>query len=286
MKKKMAGLLAALMVLVMGTTTVFAAVSPTTETLKDNIKDATSTSGDAEYSVVLDTVSDTVKAAAYEEAVKAETVPANEESSATVLALAEVSIPDLSETQVSKGVTLTFGVNGVNPGDNVYALHQKKDGTWEVCPTIVGKDKVTVTLYSLSPIAIVKYDNGRKITTNQVINGKDGADGKDGTDGKDGADGKDGTNGINGTNGTNGSDGTNGTNGINGTNGKDGVNGKDGKDGVVINNYYTTGGATGTTSNASNATSPKTGSSLPVLPIAAVLTLMGIAVCGKKTHSL
>ena len=256
MKKKMAGLLAALMVLVMGTTTVFAATSPTTETLKDNIKDATSTSGDAEYSVVLDTVSDTVKAAAYEEAVKAEKVPANEESSATVLALAEVSIPDLSETQVSKGVTLTFGVNGVNPGDNVYALHQKKDGTWEVCPTIVGKDKVTVTLYSLSPIAIVKYDNDRKVTTNQVINGKDGANG------------------------------TNGTNGINGTNGKDGVNGKDGKDGVVINNYYTTGGATGTTSNASNATSPKTGSSLPVLPIAAVLTLMGIAVCGKKTHSL
>ena len=132
MKKKMAGLLAALMVLVMGTTTVFAAGSPTTETLKDNIKDATSTSGDAEYSVVLDTVSDTVKAAAYEEAVKAEKVPANEESSATVLALAEVSIPDLSETQVSKGVTLTFGVNGVNPGDNVYALHQKKDGTWSV----------------------------------------------------------------------------------------------------------------------------------------------------------
>ena len=58
MKKKMAGLLAALMVMVMGTSTVFAAGSPTTETLKSNIKEATSTSGDA---VVLDTVSDAVK---------------------------------------------------------------------------------------------------------------------------------------------------------------------------------------------------------------------------------
>ena len=38
MKKKMAGLLAALMVMVMGTSTVFAAGSPTTETLKSNIK--------------------------------------------------------------------------------------------------------------------------------------------------------------------------------------------------------------------------------------------------------
>ena len=72
MKKKMAGLLAALMVMVMGTSTVFAAGSPTTETLKSNIKEATSTSGDAEYSVVLDTVSDAVKTEAYEQAIKAE----------------------------------------------------------------------------------------------------------------------------------------------------------------------------------------------------------------------
>ena len=49
MKKKMAGLLAAVRVMVMGTSTVFAAGSPTTETLKSNIKEAPSTSEHAEY---------------------------------------------------------------------------------------------------------------------------------------------------------------------------------------------------------------------------------------------
>lgn len=47
--------------------------------------------------------------------------------------------------------------NGVNPGDTLYVLHKKADGTWEVFAVVVKEDgSVEFHLDSLSPVALVK----------------------------------------------------------------------------------------------------------------------------------
>lgn len=47
--------------------------------------------------------------------------------------------------------------NGVNPGDTVYVLHKKDDGTWEVFAVVVKEDgSIEFHLDSLSPVGVVK----------------------------------------------------------------------------------------------------------------------------------
>lgn len=64
------------------------------------------------------------------------------------------------------GIEIPLSTEGydVKPGDIVYAIHQKSDGTWEVIPCEVGRDGVVrVTLTSLSPVAIIKVLSDGKI---------------------------------------------------------------------------------------------------------------------------
>lgn len=245
MKKKLAAILAGLLVLTMGTT-VFAQTdgSPSVdskaqeaEKYKQNISSIEISSGTVSVKAADPKVMDEAKA----EAAKAGTVD-------NVLAMADVH-PSVEDA--SSGLTVKFYISGVSKGDNVYALHQKADGTWEVCNTVVGNGYVKVTLYSFSTVAIVKYDDGVVVTPTQQITSKDNTD--------DG----------NTTNNT--------------------TNNTIGNAAASDNNGAAAGGAAVTRTSAGSsgaATSPKTGSGIPAIPVIALLALMSIAVCTKKAHSL
>lgn len=140
MKKKIAAVLAALLVLSCGTT-VLAANSSTAKELAKDVK-ATST-----------TVEVTVTEASEETAKEAVKEALAENAKSNVLALVEVSVP----AGTTGKVTITFEVPNVKADANIYLLHQKADKTWEVIhPDKVEAGKVTATFSSLSPVAIVE----------------------------------------------------------------------------------------------------------------------------------
>lgn len=306
MKKKLAAILAGLLVLTMGTT-VFAQTdgSPSVdskaqeaEKYKQNISSIEISSGTVSVKAADPKVMDEAKA----EAAKAGTVD-------NVLAMADVHS---SVEDASSGLTVKFYISGVSKGDNVYALHQKADGTWEVCNTVVGNGYVKVTLYSFSTIAIVKYDDGAVVTPTQQINPKDDTD--DGnttnntttnnttntTTGDTGNTNSTTTNTTGDTNNNGGSTSTTNNNPVDNSVGNttnsttynttnNTTNNTIGNAAVSDNNGAAAGGAAVTRTSAGSsgvATSPKTGSGIPAIPVIALLALMSIAVCTKKAHSL
>lgn len=297
MKKKLAAILAGLLVLTMGTT-VFAQTdgSPSVdskaqeaEKYKQNISSIEISSGTVSVKAADPKVMDEAKA----EAAKAGTVD-------NVLAMADVH-PSVEDA--SSGLTVKFYISGVSKGDNVYALHQKADGTWEVCNTVVGNGYVKVTLYSFSTIAIVKYDDGAVVTPTQQINPKDDTD--------DGNTTNNTTNTTTGDTGNTNSTTTNTTGDTNNNGGSTSTTNNNPVDNSVGNTtnsttYNTTNNTTNNTignaaasdnngaaavtrtsaGSSGVATSPKTGSGIPAIPVIALLALMSIAVCTKKAHSL
>ena len=306
MKKKLAAILAGLLVLTMGTT-VFAQTdgSPSVdskaqeaEKYKQNISSIEISSGTVSVKAADPKVMDEAKA----EAAKAGTVD-------NVLAMADVH-PSVEDA--SSGLTVKFYISGVSKGDNVYALHQKADGTWEVCNTVVGNGYVKVTLYSFSTIAIVKYDDGAVVTPTQQINPKDDTD--DGnttnntttnnttntTTGDTGNTNSTTTNTTGDTNNNGGSTSTTNNNPVDNSVGNttnsttynttnNTTNNTIGNAAASDNNGAAAGGAAVTRTSAGSsgvAPSPKTGSGIPAIPVIALLALMSIAVCTKKAHSL
>ena len=301
MKKKLAAILAGLLVLTMGTT-VFAQTdgSPSVdskaqeaEKYKQNISSIEISSGTVPVKAADPKVMDEAKA----EAAKAGAVD-------NVLAMADVH-PSVEDA--SSGLTVKFYISGVSKGDNVYALHQKADGTWEVCNTVVGNGYVKVTLYSFSTIAIVKYDDGAVVTPTQQINPKDDTD--DGnttnnttntTTGDTGNTNSTTTNTTGDTNNNGGSTSTTNNNPVDNSVGNttnsttynttnNTTNNTIGNAAASDNNGAAAGGAAVTRTSAGSsgvATSPKTGSGIPAIPVIALLALMSIAVCTKKAHSL
>lgn len=309
MKKKLAAILAGLLVLTMGTT-VFAQTdgSPSVdskaqeaEKYKQNISSIEISSGTVSVKAADPKVMDEAKA----EAAKAGTVD-------NVLAMADVH-PSVEDA--SSGLTVKFYISGVSKGDNVYALHQKADGTWEVCNTVVGNGYVKVTLYSFSTIAIVKYDDGAVVTPTQQINPKDDTDDGNTTNNTTNTTTNNTTNTTTGDTGNTNSTTTNTTGDTNNNGGSTSTTNNNPVDNSVGNTtnsttYNTTnnttnntignaaasdnngaaaGGAAVTRTSAGSsgaATSPKTGSGIPAIPVIALLALMSIAVCTKKAHSL
>ena len=51
---------------------------------------------------------------------------------------------------------ISFNVTGVTASSNIAVLHKKADGTWESVPCTVANGKVTATFTSLSPVVIVE----------------------------------------------------------------------------------------------------------------------------------
>ena len=157
MKKKIAVVLTALMVMAMGTT-AFAATSPTTKTSETTTTEATAYANvtEAADGIVIDGVASTaVKAVTTAQVEAAQTqAVASVAPTAKVLQMIDVTLPVSFEK-----AQLTFSVNGVTAGQKIAVLHQKHDGSWEVInPDSVGNGTVTATFTSLSPIAFVAYN--------------------------------------------------------------------------------------------------------------------------------
>ena len=161
MKKKIAVVLTALMVMAMGTT-AFAATSPTTKTSETTTAEATAyanvtvAAGGIVIDGVASTAAPTVKAVttAFTVGAAQTQAVASVAPTAKVLQMIDVTLPVSFEK-----AQLTFSVNGVTAGQKIAVLHQKHDGSWEVInPDSVGNGTVTATFTSLSPIAFVAYN--------------------------------------------------------------------------------------------------------------------------------
>lgn len=253
MKKKLAGLLAALMVLSMSTT-VFAITSPTAEDIS-KAESAAEVSTDSGVTLSKSQIATTD----YKEAAqKAENITAEAE----VLAAFELTAP----SGATFPLTVTIAVSGIKKGDTVKVLHKCSQHGWEtLTPSNVSDGSVTVSVDSLSPIAVVRTataaqnsSNGNTNTneTQPVVNNYYNYY----------------TN-PSATNGSTSSDANN--SGITQTNNNN-----------QVVNVTTTAPAAATPGASTSNTSPKTETNVPVLPIIAVLSILGIAVCSKKALSL
>ena len=144
MKKKIAVVLTALMVMAMGTT-AFAATSPTTKTSETTTAEATAyanvtvAAGGIVIDGVASTAAPTVKAVTTAQVEAAQTqAVASVAPTAKVLQMIDVTLPVSFEK-----AQLTFSVNGVTAGQKIAVLHQKHDGSWEVInPDSVGNGTV------------------------------------------------------------------------------------------------------------------------------------------------
>lgn len=161
-KKIFAGVLTAMMLVLTMGTTVFAAPSPDSDVVlqqkTDEINKATSVDSNAVNSNN-EIIKVTATAVTKDQYSAANTVAKGQDSGATVVAMKNISVPE--GTNAKKGIKVTIRANGIKPGDNVYVLHQLSSGAWQTLkPDSIANGSVTVTLYSFSPVAVVKYSSG------------------------------------------------------------------------------------------------------------------------------
>lgn len=244
MKKKfISSVVAALMVLTMGTT-VFAAPSVTTDTVKTESGKASATVSVNADAVVANAAKATTEGATVKEATTSEDVEktvANVNSKLSTAAgvadvLEKAGVADATATADNKdatvktevvsvlnltgtaGAKVTVTVPGIVAGDKVVVLHIKDDGTSEyLAATVDANGKITFTAPSFSTFAIVKVT----VSAPEKVS----------------------------------------------------YNGWAG---------YPWGATTETAAATTAATSPKTADAAPVLPVLAVICLAGVVVCGKK----
>lgn len=315
MKKMLMGVLAMLLVLTMGTT-VFAAPSPLPDTGLDRkaqewnnkVEHVAATGANNQIYNVTKKRVDASKVNSVNEVIK--TVS----SQADVIGMSDLSVDKGVDTSKGIKVTLSIDPKSIINGYSVYVVHQYGEGKWEtVKPSSVTSDgKVTVTLYSLSPVAIVQYPNNVSVPISDPSKNK--PDSTNNTNNNTNSTENSNSNSTNSHNTTgpsqSNSNSSNSSNSNNQTNNQN--NPVNVKQNVTVkypdfdtednyDNGYSDGyqdgrnsvkGASATNGKvASGVTtsagvlSPKTGASLPALPIVAVFALAGIVVCGKKAHA-
>lgn len=285
MKKKIfTGVVTAMMLVFTMGTTVFADPSPTSDTAlvqrTNELNKATTveSSGYNANNELITVSSKGVDKDVYREGNRqANAVASAQNGSATVMAMSDISVP--SATNTSKGIKVTICASGIKAGDNVYVLHKLKSGSWQtVKPDSVSNGKVTVTLYSFSPVIVVRYssnvtpavttdpskdENSQGSNTNSNVNDNydDGEDSFE-DDYDDGY-----TDGY-----------TDGKNSVRNTSTKSSSARVNGKSGAGSQK------GTSVSGSVSYKTSPKTGAALPALPFVAVFAAAGIVVCGRKAR--
>ena len=319
MKKMLMGVLAMLLVLTMGTT-VFASPSPNPDTGLDRkaqewnnkVEHVAATGANNQIYNVTKKRVDASKVNSVNEVIK--TVS----SQAEVIGMSDLSVDKGVDTSKGIKVTLSIDPKSIINGYSVYVVHQYGEGKWEtVKPSSVTRDgKVTVTLYSLSPVAIVQYPNNVSVpisdpsknkpdstnntnnNTNSTENSNSNSTNSNNTSGPSQSN----SNSSNSSNSNNQSNSqTNNQN--NPVNVKQNVtvnyperdsdsydNGysdgySDGRNSVKGTSASSNGVAASGGTTSAGVLSPKTGASLPALPIVAVFALAGIVVCGKKAHA-
>jgi hypothetical protein len=276
MKRKLAGLLAAILVLSMGTT-VYAATSPTAEDIEAKAKSAAADvkevnatfDGNTNVKLTLTTLTNTDYSATV---AQIEQLEEEKHVTADLLGAVDLAVPEGYTQGESITVTLSIpGITETDTTDNIWVLHYNGN-EWEKIPSnAVSKGSVTVTLKSLSPVAVVR--TAAADTTSE-------------TDSNTQSESK--TRTTTDANETSGSNSNTNTNTSNTGSSSSGGNTQTNNNNQTVN-VYTTGNGTSASAQPSastSTTSPKTGASLPALPILAVLAAMGIAVCGKKARSL
>ena len=148
MKKRVIAIVAAIMVMMMGSLTAFAA-SPT-----------------ADYDVehyALPTVEGT---ASVDMALRSDVAIADKAANGGT----ELWSADINGTGT---VTVTANIASVKAGDTVVVVHVKNDKTTEYLDHTVADGKVTFTMSSYSPVVIYKV-SGAAATTNNVVSAKTG----------------------------------------------------------------------------------------------------------------
>lgn len=311
MKKGFSGIvLSLLLVLTMGTT-VYAAdtfPSPGNTTGLDKVAADWDSKIDSNITALNENnVSVSVKK---DKPTAAQVTEANEEvkkiGNAEILGMSDLSVEN-SSVITSKGLTVTLSVPGVKPTDKVYVLH-KINGGWERLKATAGNGTVTCTMYSFSPVAVIRYsgtgelsvsdpskntdtgNNGGTGTSNNTENNSHNTTGDTQNNNQSNSQ----TNSNNQSNPqTNNQSNSQTNNQSNSQNNPVSVNQN------VTVNYPEAGakqsqmsagqpaGAALASAGASYAVAPKTGSSMPALPIVTVLALAcGIAACGKKAKRL
>lgn len=313
MKKMLMGILAMLLILTMGTT-VFASPSPNPDTGLDRkaqewnnkVEHVAATGANNQIYNVTKKRVDASKVNSVNEVIK--TVS----SQADVIGMSDLSVDKGVDTSKGIKVTLSIDPKSIINGYSVYVVHQYGEGKWEtVKPSSVTSDgKVTVTLYSLSPVAIVQYPNNVSVpisdpsknkpdSTNNTNNNTNSSESSNSTNSHN-------TTGPSQSN-SNSSNSSNSNNQTNNQNNPVNVNQnvtvkypdfdtednydngysdgyQDGRNSVKGASATNGKVASGVTTSA-GVLSPKTGASLPALPIVAVFALAGIVVCGKKAHA-
>ena len=322
MKKMLMGVLAMLLVLTMGTT-VFASPSPNPDTGLDlkaqewnnKVEHVAATGANNQIYNVTKKRVDASKVNSVNEVIK--TVS----SQAEVIGMSDLSVDKGVDTSKGIKVTLSIDPKSIINGYSVYVVHQYGEGKWEtVKPSSVTSDgKVTVTLYSLSPVAIVQYPNNVSVpisdpsknkpdstnntnnNTNSTENSNSNTTNSNNTSGPSQSNSNS-SNSSNSNNQSNSQSNSQTNNQNNPVNVKQNVtvnypdrdsdsydNGygdgySDGRNSVKGTSASNGRAASGGTTSA-GVLSPKTGASLPALPIVAVFALAGIVVCGKKAHA-
>jgi hypothetical protein len=163
MKKKLAGILAVLMVLSMGMT-VFAAPSPSKDS--DIEKEAaelvtTVQSGSDAVALTADAVQKEDLTSVYD--IVAEKIG----SSTGFNVLAAVDLSSVNKLP-DGGLQITFDVSGVTSGEANIRIYHKKGTNWEVKTPFVGDGYVTATFDSLSPFFVVRYDSTPSVSDGSV----------------------------------------------------------------------------------------------------------------------
>ena len=319
MKKMLMGVLAMLLVLTMGTT-VFASPSPNPDTGLDRkaqewnnkVEHVAATGANNQIYNVTKKRVDASKVNSVNEVIK--TVS----SQAEVIGMSDLSVDKGVDTSKGIKVTLSIDPKSIINGYSVYVVHQYGEGKWEtVKPSSVTRDgKVTVTLYSLSPVAIVQYPNNVSVPISDPSKNKPDSTNNTNNNTNSTENSNSNTTNSNNTSGpsqsnSNSSNSSNSNNQSNSqtNNQNNQVNVKQNvtvnypdRDSDSYDNGYSDGYSDGRnsvkgTSASSNGVaasggttsagvlSPKTGASLPALPIVAVFALAGIVVCGKKAHA-
>lgn len=310
MKKMLMGVLAMLLVLTMGTT-VFASPSPGTDAAlnqtaqewHNNVKQAiVKGKNNTIYNVTKEKVS-------AKDVTSVNEVVNSISTSGKVLAMTDLSVKNVD---TSKGVTVTISVDPtlISSGYNAYLLHRYGDGQWEVIkPSSISNGQVTFTVYSLSPVAVAEYPSNVSVpvsdpsknhpANNNTNNNTNSSESSNSTNSHN-------TTGPSQSN-SNSSNSSNSNNQTNNQNNPVNVNQnvtvkypdfdtednydngysdgyQDGRNSVKGASATNGKVASGVTTSA-GVLSPKTGASLPALPIVAVFALAGIVVCGKKAHA-
>lgn len=305
-KKIFAGVLTAMMLVLTMGTTVFAAPSPDSDVVlqqkTDEINKATSVDSNAVNSNN-EIIKVTATAVTKDQYSAANTVAKGQDSGATVVAMKNISVPE--GTNAKKGIKVTIRANGIKSGDNVYVLHQLSSGAWQTLkPDSIANGSVTVTLYSFSPVAVVKYSSG----VTPAVTGDPSKDENSGTDSDKVNNNENSNTNSNSTGSQNNSQSNPQTNTNNQSNSqtnnqnnpvnvnqnvtvkypdsnKDENYDKGYNDGYADGASSVKGSSAGDKNSASYVTAPKTGAALPVLPIVAVFAFAGTVVCHRKTRS-